>query len=317
MCKYIDIPIIIVHKGDSFYLSPVLKQIRLFNPDSHIYLLSDDSTSHYKNVIHRNVSDYSDGANMFKKVYSHMSINPYDYELFCFQRWFIIRDFVKKEKLDYFLCLDSDVLLYCNVNEVFSKFIDYDFTICKVMGPCFSLFKSSSIEKLCSYMTSLYTDKNHFSRLVSFYDTVKGIGGVCDMTALTWYQQDVSDNVLDLIHPVNGACFDGNISDPMGFEMLNRRKRIYWKNDLPYGLYLATNTYVKFYGLHLQGGAKHDIYKYILDENKKHRITIMNFLKWKFSYKRLLCRYNEVKKMFSSYNMFWLMINNKFKIKQK
>ncbi len=56
-----------------------------------------------------------------------MSSNPYDYELICFQRWFYIRDFIEKQEMEYFLCMDSDVLLYCNINEIMQKYIPYDF----------------------------------------------------------------------------------------------------------------------------------------------------------------------------------------------
>lgn len=38
------IPVILVHKGNTFYLKPVLEHIRLFNPDTRICLLSDAST---------------------------------------------------------------------------------------------------------------------------------------------------------------------------------------------------------------------------------------------------------------------------------
>lgn len=305
-----NIPIIIVHKGDSFYLEPVLRQIRLFNPENRICLISDPSTAHYDFVEHFDIDRYSEGLQAFAKVYRHLSINPYDYELFCFQRWFAIRDFVREQGFPHFLCLDSDILLYCDVNEVFSRYFSYDFTVCKVMGPCFSLFHAESIEKLCNYMLFLYTDKATFNRLEVFYKEV-GYGGVCDMTALTWYQEEISDNVLDLIYPLQGACFDGNISDPMGFEMAGGRKKIYWKDNLPYGKYLEDGSLIRFYGLHLQGGAKHEMHKYLLNKDKVHTLSAFGFLKWKMSPKRLKSRYKELKKMFSSYEMFCMMVKNK------
>jgi hypothetical protein len=308
-----NIPILIVHKGDSFYLEPVLRQIRLFNPDNRICLISDESTSRYNIVEHFYIDHYTEGLQEFQKVYQHMSINPYDYELFCFQRWFVIRDFVRKEGFTHFLCLDSDVLLYCNVDEVFNQYLKYDFTICKVMGPCFSLFNKESIDKLCDYMLFLYTDKGALERLRLFYKDVV-YGGVCDMTALTWYQKDISNNVIDIIYPSSGACFDGNISDPMGFEMSKSRKRIYWIDNLPYGKYMEDGSLIRFYGLHLQGGAKHEMHKYVLDNQKIHQIGLYDTLKWKFSFKRLKCRYQELRKMFSSSTMFCLMLKNKLRI---
>lgn len=97
------IPVILVHKGNTFYLKPVLEHIRLFNPDTRICLLSDASTKgKFDFVEHYNLEDYSAGAKSFEAVYNHMSSNPYEFELICFQRWFYAWDFAKAQGLDYF-----------------------------------------------------------------------------------------------------------------------------------------------------------------------------------------------------------------------
>lgn len=62
-----NIPIIIVHRGDTFYLKLVLEQIRLFNPQNRICLISDDSTNKYDFVEHYNMDDYSEGAMHLKR----------------------------------------------------------------------------------------------------------------------------------------------------------------------------------------------------------------------------------------------------------
>lgn len=308
-----SLPIIIVHKGDSFYLEPVLKQIRLYNPTSRICLISTEDTKHYSFLEHYNIADYSGASDDFAKKYVHLSINPYDYELFCFQRWFIIWEFIQKEKLDYFVCLDSDVLIYCNIDEVFNSFLSYDFTICKIMGPCFTLFNSNSIDKFCSYILSLYSTDTGLSRLRKFKESVKE-GGVCDMTAFTWYQTDVSNNVYDLVVPFGNACFDGNISDSMGFEMSKGVKKIYWINHLPYGRYKGQEPLIRFYGLHLQGGVKHKMYKYLVNSNKEHKISMQSVLQWMFLPKRLQTRFRELKKMLDSPVFFWMIIKKKLSI---
>lgn len=308
-----NIPVILVHKGNTFYLKPVLEHIRLFNPDTRICLLSDASTKgKYDFVEHYDIAQYMTDADEFAKVYVHLSTNPFGYELFCFQRWFIIREFIRSEKMSSFLCLDSDALLYCDVDKVFGQYTSFDFTVCKEMGPCFSLFNKPSIEKLCDYMTYLYTDSQSIKRVERFAEGVDE-GGFCDMTVLAWYQKEVSDNVCDLVYPVENACFDGNISDPMGFEMKGRRKKIYWKDDLPYGKYLEDGSLVQFYGLHLQGGAKHEMYKYMLNGEGKHKIGFWDVLKWKLSPNRLKTRWRELKKMLSSPTMLRAIVTRKLK----
>lgn len=66
------------------------------------------------------------------------------------------------------------------------------------------------------------------------------------MTAFMWYQNKVSDNVIDLSIPKNGVCFDGAITVSSGFEMAGSKKRIYWKNDLPYGKLVEDGTLFNF-----------------------------------------------------------------------
>lgn len=310
-----NIPIIIVHKGDSFYLEPVLKQIRLFNPNNRICLISTKDTAHYDFIEHFLVDDYMQSANKFADNYVHLSINPYNYELFCFQRWFVIQEFIKEQNIPFFLCLDSDVLIYCDINEVFNQYLQYDFTICKVMGPCFTLFNATSIAQFCDYMASFYLEPQKIPRLEKFYNEVKD-GGVCDMTMFTWYQQEVSDNVIDLIYPTKeGSCFDGNIADSMGFEMEKGKKKIYWMNNLPFGKLLETGSLIKFNGLHLQGGAKHQMPSYLLNDEKLHKMPFSMKIRWYCSTKRLKTRYSEFKKILSSSRMFTSVLKRKLGIK--
>ena len=42
-------------------------------------------------------------------------------ELFCFQRWFVLYEFMKEQKIDKVFCMDSDVLLYTDASEDFKN----------------------------------------------------------------------------------------------------------------------------------------------------------------------------------------------------
>lgn len=296
---FMNIPIIIVHRGYTFYLKPVLKQIRLFNPDSRICFISDKSTDVFDFIEHYDINQYSEGLNSFAKVYLHLSSNLYDYELFCFQRWFIIRDFVRVHKFDYFLCLDSDVLLFCNVGEAYSPFLKYDFTISDAGLPHCSMFNKNSIETVCDYMMSLYTNESNLVRLKDFYQMFldkKELGGVCDMTALLWYQRDISNNVINISKPMAGSSFDNHIGLLDGYEPDGDKKKIYWIDNLPYGKLAIDQSFIRFNCLHLQGRSKYSIFKYVVDENKVHHSGFWYDLKWMFSKSILGARLKGIKK---------------------
>jgi hypothetical protein len=291
-----SVTILMVHRGDSFYLEPVLRQLRLFNPESRICLISDAATNHYPFVEHHDIGLYAEGMEAFAEVYVHMSSNPYGYELFCFQRWFVVRDFVRKHEGEHFLCLDSDVLMYCGVDEVFRQFMGFDFTVCHGTAPCYALFNRGSIERFCGYMYGLYTERETLDALDVLYRKIPE-GGICDMTVFGWYQRDVSGHVAELTEVRELACFDEHIGVAGGFEMDRGRKRIYWVRGLPYGRIVGTDVLVRFLGLHLQGGAKHVMYRYLVDVRGVHGGSLWFRLRWRLSWNRLGVRVREVRKL--------------------
>lgn len=267
-----NIPVIFIHNGNSAYLKHVVAHNRAFNRENDIYFLGDESTSKLPFVRHYNKEQYFTSANGFEKIYEHMSSNPYEFELFCFQRWFIINEFVREQGLTHFLCLDSDVLLYCNVNEIFSRFLEFDFTVSQQHSPHIALFSGESLSRFCDYITTLYTQPEYLNRFRQNYGDFQAEqrqGGICDMFAFALYQDDVSGNVKELSDISEEYFFDGNINEADGFEMKSGVKKIYWKNNLPFAKIADTGSFLRLYGLHFQGGAKSKIYKYILNGNLK------------------------------------------------
>lgn len=257
-----DIPLIYIHNSYSPYLRPVLAQSRAFNKDVDIFFLGDEDNQKVPYARHYLAKQYSSTAEEFKKVYVHMSTNPYEFELYCFQRWFIINEFAAEMGLEHFLCLDSDVLLFCNVKEIFNKYLNFDFSICGGYSPHVTLFNKRSLDNFCAYLTELYTNPEYLQRLAQRYQHYREnniSGGNCDMTAFYYYQTDISDNIKELTTISDNSCFDQNILDSDGFEMNNGFKEVYWKDGLPYCKFLDTGDHVRFYCFHFQGRAKSHI----------------------------------------------------------
>lgn len=281
------IALICVHNGNDYYLDYALRQAHLFNRDADIYLLGNESSKDCKYAQHVLNANYFDSANAFEKVYQHMSSNLYGYELFCFQRWFIIKDFITEKKIDYFLCLDSDTLLYCNVSEVFNQYTDYDFTTCRRKNPCFTLFHRETLEKFCSLLTEMYTNDKYLNQLKDSYQNdfilAKRAGGVCDMTGIDYYREYISNNIKELTEIDNGKSFDGNLNADDGYEMESGKKKIYWKDNKPYGKRADTGNLVELQGLHFQGPAKFKMHKYLVDENLKLKTGFFYNLEKEFS----------------------------------
>lgn len=294
------IALICVHNGSDFYLNHTLKQARLFNKDSDIYLLGNNSNIESKYAQHVMNSDYFESAKAFEDIYQHMSSNLYNYELFCFQRWFIIKDFVTKNNIDNFLCIDSDFLLFCDVSEVFSQYLSYDFTICQGHTPCATMFNKDSITRFCSFLMELYTNEDYLEQLKKRYQEefvlAKKPGGNCDMTGFDYYRENISRNIKELTDIDDGKTFDGNINASDGYETEDSRKKVYWENNKPYCRRIDTKQLILFQGLHFQGAIKFKMHKYLVDDNLKQKSGLFYNLRNQFSAGLLKAKYKRYKR---------------------
>ena len=112
-----SLPIIFIHRSNSDHLKYSLAQAHRSNPQSTIFLLGDPSNDVYNFVEHRPMTEYSRDAAEFQKIYKHYSTHGVDFELICFQRWFILREFLVTYSIPQCLYLDSDIMLYTDVTK--------------------------------------------------------------------------------------------------------------------------------------------------------------------------------------------------------
>ncbi|NLC92995.1 MAG: hypothetical protein GX677_05985 [Treponema sp.] len=87
------IPLIFLHKGSPLYLQIALRKAKSVC-SSDVYLIGDE-TNNYSYIKHALIKDYN--HNDLEKYYKHMSPNGYNYEIFCLQRWFVLKDFCKQK----------------------------------------------------------------------------------------------------------------------------------------------------------------------------------------------------------------------------
>ncbi len=227
-----NIPIIFVHRNNSIYLKYTLKQARFFNPDTPIYLLGDESNNQYNFVNHLNVDNYFESAREFSKHYVHMSFTPQKFEQFCFERWFIILDFVKKHKIETFLCLDSDVLLFCKSNDIHDKYKNYNFTIRGNGGAGLNYFSSiKALEEFCEYTSNHYINPQYFNTLelnwAGYQD--RKHGGVCDMLLFALFRADNQHKIGDCGIIENNTIFEYCLLD-----VVVNNEKIILKKLIPY-----------------------------------------------------------------------------------
>jgi len=299
------LPVIYIHKGYCPYLRLSLLQAKKTNPDARLILLGDKANERLAQeigVAFYPFENYFSEATDFESVYRHNSANGYSYELFCFQRWFILKEFLAKEKInDRFFYNDSDTFLFCDADALVKEFTQYyDLSICGPIAPCFVLFKSADVlNELCSFITYQYTDKEAYNFLVANFKKrqeqhIGDLHGmfetVSDMTMFGLFYKKNASRIINLSDyvAVKKGVFEEN--HYLGFQHEYRSRfpfgrQIKWRNGKPHYL-THGNELVPVLGFHFQGHAKREMIKIFRGSRKaiprneywKHQKNLYRFL---------------------------------------
>lgn len=272
------IPVMMIHTGYSPYLPYTLAQAKATNPRSQIVLLGDRRNAFLNFVHHNDISNYFAAAKAFDQVYrnQHRSPNSYQYELLCFQRWFILKEFMEVNHIPVCLHIDSDLMLYGNATEEFDriqvKHPKVEFTVHNRGCGHNSFITLSGIRKFCNLIMETYTNPDLFEiieqqqakrRADRPHLPIEVLGGISDMSLLRRFCELYPDKIASTGEIIESATFDFKIdSDSGGYEMENGLKKIQWRNRQPFCKQLNSDQWVRFNSLHFQGGTKKHIDQY-------------------------------------------------------
>jgi len=252
----VPVPVILINWGCQSHLPSVIEHAQRYN--KNVFLIGDSTNNHL--ATHFKISDYSERSSSFAKLYQNLSTNSHTIELFCFQRWFILEEFMALQGIKQCLYIDSDVLLYADAEYEIKNYDYFDFTLTHRCCGSTSFFKYDGLKKLCSFIMETYSNKSSYDyeKIASHYQIRQkhGLpGGVCDMTLLEFYSYKICGCVGEMMYINRGTTWDHNINESdQGFEMKNGIKNIQFINHLPYCR--IGNEMIRFNSLHLQGPAK-------------------------------------------------------------
>jgi hypothetical protein len=257
-------PIVFIHMGNSAYLPYALLQCRTWNPRSDIFLLGDSSTKHLaKLVSHVPYSKYSQESAEFANVYRNYSTNGTAFELPCFQRWFVLYEFLAANGLDGAVYLDSDILAYSDLVSLSAcREERRRMTVVGISAHTNFIHGREVLRNFLDFVKSHYTPRavteEVLKDLLAEHQRINGpYGGISDMTFLTLYRALHPDEIDD-ISKIAGdqTCFDITLGDSQGVEMVDGIKAIRWIGDQPFCRLEGTDQWVRFHTLHFQGRFK-------------------------------------------------------------
>lgn len=263
--------IIITHRGNPKHLKYVLAQVKATNPNANIVLMGDASNDKYPFVKHAYLSDYFDMAAEFAKVYIHMNATSIEYELFCYQRWFCVYEYMKKHNLTDVFSLDSDVLVYDNLDNLRNVLSKYDFAVSAkqlnaenpgwwIAGPPIGYFHIDALKQMLDFFTNSYRDKKYlklFDKKMAWHKSRNEPYGICDMTQIFLFVKENTNRFFNLSVPFD-VCgettrIDETILDTTECVADGPRKKLVRHNGAFYAFDKKTNKPLRFPIIHFQG----------------------------------------------------------------
>lgn len=262
------IPVVFVHTGNQEYLEYAIKSAKKFKND--VILIGDKNN--YK--ICENHIDMetlkSEEYIEFEKIYKHMSTNESRFEILCFKRYFLLREFMVKNNIERSMMLDSDVLTFCDYSTLAfddnyaslsmpKSQDDYRWSY----SPHCSYWTLEALEDFINYTMHIYREEVHILEEKYFWHIEnKKLGGICDMTLLYLWAKN-KENILNTSMIINDSVIDHNIQSSENYNKkeykynkLIKLKRVKFDKGIPYLYNMDLNKRVKLNAIHCQGSSK-------------------------------------------------------------
>ncbi|MFA5930742.1 MAG: hypothetical protein WC821_00350 [archaeon] len=254
-------PIIFIHRGDSFYLKYAFECARKYNPHSRIILLGQGVKEIPDFVEYYEISSFSKTLKSFQKIYKHYSYNNEEIERFCIERWIILSEFLRLNKIDNCLTLDSDILLFVDVTKDAEKFEKYDFTLAyHSSGALMYINRSKTISELAEYIISLYSTKQGLKKLLFFWDNYRQNtdgGGMNDMILLKWFYEKCPSRVGEVSNIIKGSLYDAAINGTRQKMVMDHGiKKVDFIEGVPYCTLSGSEKKIRMCCFHFQGPTK-------------------------------------------------------------
>jgi len=259
------IPVIIINIGYDNYLDYVIQQAAKNN---FVHYIGDCEPNLKSDKIKFSKIDlFLDEAEIFQQKYVHLNTTPYQYELFCYSRWFVLKKFMIENNLDTVFYIDSDVLLFTNVDQEWSKYNQYELTLLHRTAAISSFITLKGLEKFCNMLLTIYKNQESydFQKIKSHFDIRQKhrlCGGVCDMTLFEYFHYNSSygggpGRVGEMMQIIKDSTYDHNINaEDQDFEFEHNFKKVKIVNKQPFVYNNKLNKNIKFNSLHFQGNAK-------------------------------------------------------------
>ena len=262
-------PFVVIHNGNQDYFRCCIESLVRQNGAQNVIAIGqglDAEALHGIRVV--DIANVESKSKAFRKIYHHCAVTNYEYELFCFQRWFILSEFLSQANIDQCVMVDSDILGFSDAAQMIDV-LPTDTAMSDWAWTC-PIRDRNVLEQLTDCMTEIYSQPTEAIR--TFIDTYGAPASgqarsMQDMTFLHMFGNVRTDRLAQLARRTDLFGFDTNISLSSGFEtahyssasqalLFHKVKDVRWQDGRPILTLTGSRTAVPFHTLHFQGLAK-------------------------------------------------------------
>jgi hypothetical protein len=276
-------PLVIIHRGYSAYLKWAIMQASQVS--KNVVLIGNEENKRLEDIVsYQPILQLSNPLyNDFLKVYEHMSTNEYKFELVCFERWFLLLDYMRKKSLEVLVHLDSDVMLFNDLHEIVQSFGENTLAAFHIPRQSYSenrwiavahtsIWTRKGLEQFCSFIADTYkNNKAELKAKWTSHGTDSRRGGISDMALLyLFYNKNEKDiiNLAECRKNLKGEmyCLDLNINSSENYDQHEfalapspfffKIKKLNYQDGVITALNFFHEKIVVFESLHCQGKAK-------------------------------------------------------------
>ena len=240
-----------VHKGNSSFLQYAVSQARSCG---YLPVIIGDQDAKCEFAEFHDIAEFSTDIESFRSIYSHISANPFDYEIFCFERWFIIRNYMRRFDGPIWVA-DHDVLVYEGLEELAATLESSPLLGATLNSAWFMYLKNvEKISEILDYFTSVYSNSDTLETL-SQRNAISGRAHLSDMHLLIELCNSKPNEYVDAAYRGTELGIDNNIRAQNGFASFYGHKKVTWRAKQPW-IKSNNGKLTRFFCLHFQGPSK-------------------------------------------------------------